>query len=218
MYAIGRWMLLTCLVGVSSTWASPLPDPGAEEGPMSPSGSELLDRLKSQSLVLVPVAATEVGPVSGKACAWYSVVIGERGEDGGWAQIGDVFHMESDVQFETALGPMELSWRTIRPHLEPTWEKRVASAEDLVPTMDPGLRQMLAARLEDGPFTLSESCLIAGKAIAAQVDIESYMLPPSPPDFEPSEGSKTVLRVSNGPWKEGRPVLGLTPPFDGWSY
>jgi hypothetical protein len=215
-----RWILLTCLVGVSNAGAETPPRPGAAAVSAPVPGAEILSELKGHSLVLVPLEGTESSPVTGRKCGWFSVVIGTRGEDGDWVEVQEVFHVESDVQFETPLGRMELSWRKLRPHLKPSWEKVLHTPEDLEAEMDPGLRGALEAQLAEGagPLTLSESCLLPGEAIAAQIETETYLLPPEPPDFEPGEASNTVLRLSNGAWEDGDPLLPLTAPFDDWSY
>ena len=192
----------------------------ADEGVVRTQGEELLPRLEGAALTVVPLAGEDRGPLSGQTCAWHCVVVGLRSEDGSWSTRNETIYTKSKVLFETPLGRMVLRTSDLRLHLEPSWDRRVRGAAD-VKDVDSADVQGWVLHLIEGTeqgLDVVEYCLKSDETIAARVQTETFMLPPSGPEQAPQQGSNTVLQLWSGELRDGDPARALTPPYDDWTY
>jgi hypothetical protein len=159
----------------------------------------------------------QISGVTKRPCLWFEWDQGEPAAPGAG---GDLFassrgHMsEAELVVHTPKGDIELSHRSLRPRLTPSFDQtwspgRAAGAPAPV-------RQELRAKRH--PVRVVEYCLEAGRSYFARVEVETYMLPPGPDSDGPTEGHNAVLVVSDTTFVEGGPRAPLTPMFRQWSY
>ncbi len=198
---------------------APIPDASPSEAPPMKS-VELSEFVDAGMFTITPLAGAIASPVSGEATAWFDVAIGTANDVNGqleWSMRQRGPSAEHDVVFDTAHGRLTVSFRKLRPHLAPSWSKTFAALND-VPAAPAWLRPRLADAFGEGPVTVAEYSLRAGRSYFARVRTDSYALPPRREGAEPSRGSNMVLLVAEAAWEGAAPATKLVPAFLSWSY
>ena len=165
-----------------------------------------------------PIAATfegtpEVSPVGGTKCLWFEWDVGTQSSDGSWESYSG-HQSESEVTVRTGDGTLGLSWRKLRPHLDPTTRKVYTPAD--VDTAPPVVKQWLEKG--ETEVVAEEFCLQPEVVYWVRSDGETYNLPPREEGGPPTERVNYVLRLSDKAFDAQPDPKRLTPQFRAWTY
>lgn len=153
--------------------------------------------------------------LSQKKCVYFEWAYGiKKGAD--WQMFSLGFHSQDDVWIETPHGDFLLHYGEMRLHLKPSYTKTYTPAQ--ASEAPEAVREMIQS--EKKPIVVEEYCLEPLKTYFyhAQIEIESYYLPPPSPGAEPTRHTNTVLAISDAPFVDGKTVTPLTPSYAGRTY
>jgi hypothetical protein len=227
-----RLCALVLVVGCARHAGPPAESPATPTPVPEMNVSTDLDALTALGVFeLRAVAGPVASPITQQGCAWFGVSSGVANVTGGtpaFSMRRDGPTSDEDAAFDTPLGRLDLSWRKLRPHLQPSFVASYRTATEL-PAAPDWMRPRFADDVAEAAgtdmrpegsapgLTVAEYALIAGRSHWARVGVESYMLPPEPGSDEPREGRNLVLIIADAPFAES-PTSPLVPAFAGWSY
>lgn len=168
------------------------------------SGPEMEVTLEGSSLLSYP---------SKRPCVYFEWTYGTL-EKGAFTSRWSGYSSEEHLIVVTPLGRIEVSPRSLRPYLAPSFEHTYGPKEK---GRAPGAVAEALER-EGGPLTVREYRLERGRTYHAKVAVETYLLPPEPGGDRPGHGENAVLWISDLSLKDGKPQRPITPTFEHWSY
>lgn len=151
--------------------------------------------------------------LSQKKCVYFEWAYGiKNGAE--WQMFSLGGHTQEDVLIETPHGDFLLRHGEMRLHLKPSYTKtyslaQIAEAPEMV-------RDMIES--EKKSIVVEEYCLEPFKTYHAQIEKESYYLPPPSPGAAPTRHVNTVLAISDEPFVDGKTQAPLTPSYEGRVY
>lgn len=149
----------------------------------------------------------------GKArCAYWEWIYGTR-VDGKLASWSIAYASEAPLQLLAGGKRTSMPRNRVRVYAAPSWEKELEPGDQSAPEV---VQRAMAA--EKTPIYVAEFRLEAGKRYHALVHRDAYHLPPQGPGKPPRSASRTVLRLSDKPFEDGKPASEITPAYKGWTY
>jgi hypothetical protein len=146
-------------------------------------------------------------------CAYWEWVYGVK-EGGQLVTYTVAFHSESPLLLLAGSKRTAMPSNRVRVYTAAAIEKEFKAGDPSAPEVV----QEKIAELKK-PVFAAEYRLQAGKKFHAVVFEDVFRLPPDGPGKPPRQGKRTVLRLSDKPFKkDGEPQVEATPGYRHWSY
>lgn len=146
-------------------------------------------------------------------CAYWEWVYGIK-EGGQLASYTVAYHSDAPLLLLADGKRTAMPHNRVRVHVAPALEKEFKAGDKSAPEV---VQEKIAE--EKKPVAVAEYRLQAGKKAHAIVHEDVYRLPPDGPGKPPREGKRTVLRLSDKPFKkDGTPAVEATPGYRHWTY
>lgn len=141
-----------------------------------------------------------------KPCVYFEWTYGVKELDS-WTMTWQGYRSHNLVTALTAYGPFTLRVYQIRLYIAPSYS-RVYSAKDAEKAPEAVRKKILQ---ENRPLTVEEYRLEANKPYHAQIEVDSYAIPPMPGESTLPVGRNAILAISDLPFVRGRPQRPMTP-------
>ncbi|MGC4121344.1 MAG: hypothetical protein QM765_43560 [Myxococcales bacterium] len=146
-------------------------------------------------------------------CAYWEWIYGVK-EGGRLDSYTIAFHSDAPLLLLADGKRTALPFNRVRVYAAPAFEKEFKAGDKTAP-------EVVQEQIEKAkkPIYVAEYRLQAGKKFHAVVFEDVYRLPPEGPGKPPRQGKRTVLRISDKPFKQdGAPQGEATPGFRHWVY
>ena len=146
-------------------------------------------------------------------CAYWEWVFGVK-EGGQLASYTIAYHSEAPLLLLADGKRTAMPVNRVRVYVAAAVEKEFKAGDKSAPEV---VQEKIAQVKK--PVFAAEYRLQAGKKLHAVVFEDVYRLPPEGPGKPPRQGRRTVLRISDQPFKkDGEPAVEATPGYRHWVY
>ncbi len=160
----------------------------------------------------VHVDGDEVAFLGKMKTAYFEWMYGVK-ENGALASYSIAYRSEAPLLLEADGKRAAIPANRVRVFATPAFEKEFKPGDKSAPE----IVQEYMEKEKHGAY-VAEFRLEAGKTYDAVVHEDVYKLPPNGPGQPPGKGKKTVLRISNKPFKGSEPTVEPTPVYKNWMY
>ena len=161
---------------------------------------------------LVEVDGDQTSFLGKVRCAYFEWIYGLM-EAGRLVSYSVAYHSDSPLRLLADGKRTTLPAGRVRVYADAAIEKEYQAGDDSAPVVV----QEKFARENGKPVFVAEYRLEAGKKYHAVVHDDVFTMPPAGAG-KPRPGKRTVLRLSNKPFKDGEPQVEATPVYRNWSY